>query len=515
VGEKQPADGLQRHFGLIQATALNVTMIVGAGVFVTIPLMLQELPGPYAVLGWIAAGALILVDSLIWSELGTMMPGSGGSYLYLLESYGRQRWGRLFAFLFIWQFLVSGPLELASGLIAMDTFAQSLHPAIKEFNDEHKLVVDIWKAQHLGMTFSPVRGCCFILGLLLIFLLYRDIRSLGRLTITFWLGVLGIIAWVAIEGGLRFDPARAFDFSGAAASPPTGIDFARKLGKAMILAMYSYLGYYNVCYIGDEVCEPGKTIPRAIFLSAIMVTVLFTALHLAMLGVVSWQAVPTAGSDLDSYSLPADMMKTAYGDPRGGQSAAAAAAGLAVPAIKSTPGQWAATLVTILLIWSCFGAVFAGLLGYSRIPYGAAKQGHFFALFGHVHPRHRIPHIGLLFVGGLTLFWSFFELGNVINALITTRILEQFIAQIVGLMILRQTQPDLPRPFRIWLYPLPCGLALVGWLFLYFSADLGYIVLGLSVLSAGFAAFLIWSHRTSRCRDRGREQNDKGAPDGR
>src|SRR3954454_10493944 len=100
-------------------------MIVGAGVFITIPLMLKELPGPWALLGWLIAGALILVDGLIWSELGAALPGSGGSYLYLLESYGPKRWGRLTAFLFIWQFMLSGPLELASGLIAMDVFSQA------------------------------------------------------------------------------------------------------------------------------------------------------------------------------------------------------------------------------------------------------------------------------------------------------------------------------------------------------------------------------------------------------
>src|SRR5438045_7268261 len=107
--------GLQRQFGVWQATALNVSMIVGAGVFITIPLMLTELPGPYALLGWLVAGGLILVDGLVWSELGAALPGSGGSYLYLLECYGRRRWGRLMAFLFICQFLLSGPLELASG----------------------------------------------------------------------------------------------------------------------------------------------------------------------------------------------------------------------------------------------------------------------------------------------------------------------------------------------------------------------------------------------------------------
>src|SRR5215469_9330008 len=156
-----PPPGLHRHFGLLEATALNITMIVGAGVFVTIPLMLQKLPGPYALLGWIVAGALMLVDGMIWSELGATLPGSGGSYLYLLECFGRERWGRLMAFLFIWQFLLSGPLEIASGLIAMDKFSQSLSPEFKEFNDRHMLKIVLWPGAQpddvIDLTVSPAR----------------------------------------------------------------------------------------------------------------------------------------------------------------------------------------------------------------------------------------------------------------------------------------------------------------------------------------------------------------------
>jgi amino acid transporter len=454
VGE---SGGLQRHFGLVQATALNVTMIVGAGVFITIPLMLAILPGPYALLGWLAAGALVLVDSLIWSELGATLPGSGGSYLYLLECYGPRRWGRLMAFLFIWQFLLSGPLELASGLIAMDAFSQSLSPAFQEYNRQHTLKIVLWAQQQLDLTISPARLGCVASGLLLIVLLYRRVAVLGRLTVLLWLGVLAVSAWICIEGLLHFDAARAFDFG----QRPDNL--AAGLGEAMILALYSYLGYYNICYVGEEVRDPGRTIPRAILLSAGLVCLLFVALHLAMLGTVPWREARG-----DGYSLPADFMGRIH-------------------------GPWAVRLVTVLLMGSCFGAAFAGLLGYSRIPYGAARAGHFFAAVGHVHPRHRIPHVSLLLVGGLTLFWSFFDLENVIKALITTRILVQFIGQIVGLLLLRRTQPDRPRPFRVWLAPLPCGLALAGWLYVYATSGLIFVALSLLTLYVGAAAFLLWS----------------------
>jgi amino acid transporter len=477
-GKLTAADtSLERGIGPWQATALNVTLIVGAGVFITIPLMLKDLPGPYALLPWLAAGVLILVDSLIWSELGAALPGSGGSYRYLLLSYGQKRWGRLMAFLFIWQFLISGPLELGSGLVAFAQFSTSLTQDFREWNATHTWTWQWLKWQSaageeksLGIVLGPARLLAFACGVLIIALLYRNITSLGRLTVAVWLGVLAVIAWILVEGAIRFDPAIAFNFSGKAAEVPDGL--AGKLGAGMVLAIYSYLGYYNVCYLGDEVRDPGRTIPRSILASAALVIVLFVGLHLAMMGTVSWMEVLQSQREEDDYSLPTTFMRKAYAD-----------------------GEWAATLVTVLLMWCCFGSAFAGLLGYSRIPYGAARNGHFFSVFARVHPGERIPHWSLFLIGGLMLFWTFFDLETIINALITTRILEQFIGQIVGVMLLRRHQPQLCRPYKMWLYPLPCLLALAGWLYVYLATDWLYIVLGLGTLITGIIAFLIWSRR--------------------
>jgi amino acid transporter len=464
------AGGLRRHLGLWQATALNITMVVGAGVFITVPLMLLRLPGPYALLGWLAAGVLILVDALFWCELGAALPASGGSYGYLLECYGREGWGRLLAFLFVWQFLLSGPLELASGLIAIDSFVQPLLPdAAREFNASWTRRLPLYSDPdlELAVTFSPVRLGCILLGASLVWLLYRDVRSLGRLTVLFGAGVLGVIAWIVVEGARHFQPTVAFDLAGVA--PP---DLGKGLGGAMSLALYSYLGYYNVCYVGDEVREPGRTIPRAVLLSAALIVVLFCALHLAMLGTVSWRDVPPSEKAQEGYSLPAEFMRLIH-------------------------GPWAVYLVTLLLVWGCLGAAFAGLLGYSRIPYGAALGGHFFRAFQAVHPRHRVPHRALLLVGGFTLAWTFFDFGPVVNALIATRIPIQFMAQVAGVALLRQHRPGLARPFRIWLYPLPAALALAGWGFVYFTADWLYIVLGLGTLAAGVVAYFLWSRSTA------------------
>src|SRR5262245_41284360 len=176
--------GLVRGVGVWQATALNVSVIVGAGVFVTIPLILKGLPGPYAALPWLTAGLLILIDGLIWSELGAALPGSGGSYRFLLIAYGRERWGRLAAFLFIWQFMLSGPLELGSGLVALAEFLPSISQG---FGDWNKGLAWTWEwlrfhdpggeESTLGVTVNPARLIALGLGVLIVVLLYRNITA--------------------------------------------------------------------------------------------------------------------------------------------------------------------------------------------------------------------------------------------------------------------------------------------------------------------------------------------------
>src|SRR5215510_931682 len=100
---------LTRSFGTLQATALNMTNMIGVGPFLTIPLLMSAMHGPQAMLGWLVALVIALADSLVWSELGAAMPGSGGSYVYLHQAFGRGTFGRLLTFLFIFQFIFSGP----------------------------------------------------------------------------------------------------------------------------------------------------------------------------------------------------------------------------------------------------------------------------------------------------------------------------------------------------------------------------------------------------------------------
>ena len=441
---------LSRRFGLLQATALNMSNMIGIGPFITIPILMSALGGPQAMLGWVVAILVIIPDGLVWSELGAAMPGSGGSYVYLREAYGRERFGRLVAFLFIWQFILSGPLEIASGYIGFSRYARY-----------------IWPDLTTGAVFALAAG----VGVLNVVLLYRRIEAIGTLTVSLWIGTLLTTGAVVVSGALHFDASRAFDF------PPGAFDFSLGfllgLGAASRVGIYDYLGYYDICYIGDEVKDPGRVIPRSILISIVAVAALYVAINLSIIGVVPWREFVPADAHPESEFIVSTFMERLYG-----------------------PGV--ATVFTFLVLWTAFGSVFALLLGYSRIPYAAARDGYFFQVFSRLHPTGRFPHVSLLLLGGISIACSFLPLGLVIDALITTRILVQFIGQVFAVMLLRTMRPDMPRPFRMWLYPLPALVALAGWIFLLLTSGWLVIAFGLGTLVLGILCFFVWSWRVRR-----------------
>jgi amino acid transporter len=444
---------LQRRFGLLQATALNMSNMIGIGPFITVPVLMAAMGGPQAMLGWVVGLVIACGDGLVWSELGAAMPGSGGSYLYLRDAFGRKTFGRAMAFLFIWQFLLSGPLEIASGYIGFAQYARFLWPSL---------------------TQGQARGVMAAVGILIIALLYRRITTIGKITVTLWIGTLLTVGVVIVTGPLHFDPKLAFDF------PPNAfrfsLGFLLGLGQASRVGVYDYLGYYNICYIGDEVKNPGKVIPRSILISLFAVVAIYITINLAIIGVVPWREfVPAAGQPLPD---PPPPVVSWY--------------------IQKLYGTAAAKVFTVMVLWTAFASCFSLLLGYSRIPYAAARDGNFFSLFGRIHPRKDFPHISLLFVGGLSILCCLLPLMTVIDALLTTRIVVQFMGQIAAVMWLRRSSPGMERPFRIWLYPLPALIALIGWIFLLVTTDQKTLAYAGGALAAGGVFFLAWSRWTRR-----------------
>jgi len=434
-----------RRFGLLQATALNMTNMIGIGPFITIPLLMSALGGPQAMLGWAVALVIVICDGMVWSELGAAMPGSGGSFGYLRQGYGAEKAGRLMGFLFVWQFVLSGPLEIASGYIG---FSQYLGY--------------IWK----GITPRQMMLVVTLIGLANLALLYRRITSIAKITVTLWLGTIVTVIVVIATGALHFSPSVAFDFPPGAFNFSLG--FLMGLGAASRVGVYDYLGYYDVCYIGDEVESPGRVIPRSILISTVAVALIYVAINLSIIGVVPWRDFVPADSHAESRFIVSAFMERIYG-----------------------PGI--ATFFTAMILWTAFGSVFALLLGYSRVPYAAAKDGYFFKVFARLHPAQGFPNVSLVVLGVLAIIAGFLSLGIVIDALITTRILVQFIGQVGAVTMLRRRAPDMPRPYRMWLYPLPSLVALLGWIFIFATTPLKVIAFGLGALLLGALCFAVWS----------------------
>ena len=120
------SEQLERSLGLTEATALNMTFMVGIGPFVVIPIVLQAMGGPQSLLAWVLGALLAVFDGCVWAELGAAMPQAGGSYVFLREAYGPLRWGKLMSFLYIWQTLFQGPLSIASGALGFANYSEYL-----------------------------------------------------------------------------------------------------------------------------------------------------------------------------------------------------------------------------------------------------------------------------------------------------------------------------------------------------------------------------------------------------
>jgi APA family basic amino acid/polyamine antiporter len=432
---------LIRGIGLGGATALNIIDMIGVGPFITMPLVVAAMGGPQALLGWILGAVLAICDGLVWAELGAAMPGAGGSYVYLREIYGPRRLGKLVSFLFIWQLSFSAPLSIASGAIGFAKYTAYLLPGLEAqyATRQWSLQVPLLGPLKVGWI---VAGTTFLaIGIVLVamLLLYRRITQIGPISKLLWLIVMATIGWIIFAGFTHFDSARAFSFPPGAFSLDRNFWFG--LGSAMLVATYDYWGAYNVCFLGGELKDPGKTIPRAVLLSILVVAGLYLLMNLSVLGVLDWREVIAAAQSNNKLYVFSTFMQRIY-------------------------GAWASSLVTALIMLTAFASVFSLVLGYSRVPYAAALDGNYFKVFARVHPVYHFPHISLLTLGGVSMLFCFFPLQDVISALVVIRILMQFILQAVGVIVLRIRRPDMPRPFRMWLYPLPAILAFVGFAYI-------------------------------------------------
>ncbi|MCL6523366.1 MAG: APC family permease [Thermoflavifilum sp.] len=428
---------LKRVVTLWQATSINMIEMVGIGPFIVIPLIMQQLGVGWFLIPWLCGAVISALDGLIWAELGAAFPLAGGSYQFLKAAYGHFRWGRMMPFLFVWQTMVQAPLVAASAAIGFAQYASYLIP------------LPFWAQK------------CVSGGVIVVItvLLYRKIETIGRISIWLWIGVMLTLVWIIVGGvwsvhlhhrvqGFHFH--KDFWQAGAMAV----------LGHATVQAMYSYLGYYNVCHLGGEIKNPSRNIPRSIQLSIAGVAMLYLLMNISLA-----QGMVSDGGK--GQLMVSEFFARLFGH------------------------TWA-QLVTLLILWIAFSSLFSLMLGYSRVPYAAARDGYFFPIFGKTHSSRHFPHISLLTLSGLAFVFSLlFRIEQVISAILAMRIMVQFIGQAIGLLLLHKRLPAHRFPYRMRGYPLPIILSILAWTIVFISTGWHFALSGLLMIAAGIGVFYV------------------------
>ncbi|MHA4808560.1 APC family permease [Flavitalea flava] len=427
------APGLKREISLLQATSINMIDMVGIGPFVMMSMVIHTVGSNLFLWAWIFGAFTALVDGMIWSELGAAYPMAGGSYNFLKEAYGKKG-GRLMSFLFVWQTCLQAPLVVASGAIGFAQYFDYLIP----------------------LGFYGKKMVSGGLVILVVLLLYRNIRTIGKISVLLWSGVIITILWIIISGFTHQQVPYTFIPSGGQSL--FSASFSLLLGQASVKTIYSYLGYYNVCHLGAEIKNPGRNIPRSIFISIFCIAALYLCMNLSIVGVIPWQ-----------QAMQSDFIVSLF--------------------MEKIYGHRTAMVATVLILWIAFASLFAVVLGYSRVPYAAAVDGRFFSVFAKLHPTKGFPYVSLLFIGGLGFLFSIrLKLEHAISAILAMRILVQFVAQAIGVVYLRKRKGTKDLPFKMWLYPLPVILSVGIWLFVWFSTGIA-AVYGLSLTCLGVLVF--------------------------
>ncbi len=445
---------LQRRIGLRSAVLFNMLEMIGVGPFITLPLVIAAAGYRLSIWAWVLGAAIAVMDGLVWAELGAMFPLAGGSYAFLREIYGPEGPGNWLSFLFVWQVGFTAPLSIASGCIGLSSFLGVFWPGLEA------APFPALPSLHYA-NFAAAAACLLVTALL-----YRNLSSITRLAWILFAGVIAALTGVIVSG---FTHAAASGGWHMPTAPALSATLALGgLAQATLITTYDYWGYYNICFLGSEVRQPERTIPRAILLSVLFVSAFYIAMNLAALPSLRDAASHAAESAELRVQLVADIARSAF-------------------------GQWAGYLLAALIVWTAFASVFSLLLGYSRVPYAAARDGNYFSFLAAVHPKHGIPHRSLIALGLVASCFCFFSLTQVITMLVITRILLQFSLQQAGVILLRIRRPELARPFRMPLYPLPPLAAMGGFAFLLVSRvhALWGLVVAAGIAGVGSGIYLI------------------------
>ncbi len=430
--------------------------MVGIGPFICLSFVMSSAGSMY-LWAWVFGAFLSLIDATIWSELGTAFPKAGGSYNFLKEAYGKHTVGKMMSFLYVWQTIIQAPLVAASAAIGFSQYLCYL--------------VDL-----------NVYGQKTVAGLVIILvtvLLYRKIDGIGKIGVVLWICVLVTIGWIIIGGianGNFLQPIREMNMGFS-----WNYLFSFMFGQACVKAVYSYLGYYNICHLGSEIINPNKNIPKSMFISVIGIAVLYLCMNISITSVMPWQTIAALKDTPQENYVVSLFMEKLYGDGINGQTISTAS-----------------IIVTILILIVALSSLFAVMLGYSRVPYAAAVDGQFFKIFAKLHPTKNFPFISLLVLAGFAFVFSLlFRMGEIINGILAMRILVQFIGQAVGVFLLRKRNQNKHLVYKMPLYPLPIILVVLLWALIFYATGLKFITFFFIVISSGLFVYFIFAKRNN------------------
>lgn len=429
---------LVRGMGLIQSTAVNMLEMIGIGPFITIGVIISAMGGPQAILGWFLGAIFSVCDGMVYAELGAAMPGAGGAYIYFREAFNPRSWGHLFSFLFLWETIFTAPLSISAASVGFADYVHYVFPTLT----------------HTGVG-SIAGAVCVVIT----FLLYRPIKTVGRLSVVMLAVVLTAMVWVISSGLVHMNAKMALDFPPGAFHLSKGFFYG--LASATLIAMYNFGGYNNITYLGGEVKNPTKNIPRAIVLSVLAVAVLYLLMSVVIIGTIPWREAAVSHAVVSEF-------------------------------IGKIHGARAASVMTALILGATLGGIFTMSLGYSRILYAAGAEGNFFKVLGTIHPKGHFPTVSLIVINAMAIPLCWFSLVGLVSALMVIQIVFQFIPQVFAIFAIRKYRKEIKLPFRMWLYPAPALIALCGWIYVASTPDQRqYLGTALVLLALGLAVYFV------------------------
>ena len=406
--------------GFGAAVSVVIGSVIGSGIFMKPASMAAQLSSPYWLIAvWIIAGAISVVGALIFSEIGAMIPQTGGIYVYL-----RRMYGDFVAFLYGWAgFTVINTASVAAIAFVCAAYSDyflhmpRLSPALE--------TGVVWHIPYLGNLYPLANmgvksiAIFLVLGITVL----NCITVKGSSTLQYISTVVKVVVIAALVAGIFFSGnGHLSNLTMPSANPKHGWLLIGGIVGAMTGAFMAYDGWINITYIGGELKNPQRNIPRSLFSGVFLCMLVYVILNLAYL-----------------YVLPIDRI--------------AQSSLVASDAIEHALGKTSGAIIAAMIVICTFGAVNGNSMSLSRVTYAMAKDGLFFSWTGKEHPRYHTPANAQLVQGILACLFILSGTFDMLADIFTFIGLLAYFMGAIGIFILRKKMPDQPRPYRIWGYP--------------------------------------------------------------